>query len=321
MQRHIYITSYSKDGGIYHTVLENGKLAFSDRLSLEYPLYTIADGKDMYAALDTPFEDGSSGIVSFRINGDGSFDVKSLSAPQPTHGICACHLCRHNGKIYAANYSSGSAARLPDKLVAHSGKSVDADRQGSPHCHYINPSPDGRYLLVCDLGTDEIITYDKDLVRVASAKTPLGNGPRHLAFSPDGEYVYCACELSSTLSVFSYRDGFLTFESEVSTLPEGFDGVSYPAAIRYVNGRVYVSNRGHNSVSVFEAAGKSVSLVLNFDCGGNWPRDFDIFGEYLICTNERSDNVTVFRLKGDTFEQTDELNGVNSPLCVTQVII
>ena len=45
---------------------------------------------------------------------------------------------------------------------------------------------------------------DKDMNLKFSLKVPEGHGARHLAFSPDGQIMYCVNELQSTVSVFRY---------------------------------------------------------------------------------------------------------------------
>ncbi|MBQ0102335.1 MAG: lactonase family protein [Firmicutes bacterium] len=325
MTQHIYIASCAEDGGILHCVLEKGKLNVIDRTAVPFPMYMIIDGNRMHVLLRCPFEDNKdSGVVTYTIREDGSLDPGSAAVPESTQGVVGCHLSVLDGVIYAANYTSGSVIRMPDRLVKHEGHSVNPARQSAPHCHYINSSPDGKYLLVCDLGTDEIVTYGKEMNRVSSVSLPAGDGPRHLAFSPDGKFVYCACELSSTCAVFGYDDGVLTFLDDVTTLPADYSGETYPAAIRCRDGRVYVSNRGHDSVTVFgtKEGGAKLTALGTVSCGGSYPRDFDLFGEYLICTNERTNNVTVSRLTGDCETVlTDEIKDVTDALCVVGLTI
>lgn len=314
----IYIASCVKGGGIYHyTLSENNVLDFCEKTTLDEPMYMIIRNEKMYILLRQPDEKTNfSGELSIDIDGTGKLFAPSRIIS--TKGVVACHLEVSDDNIYAVNYVSGSVIKLPDTLVTHSGHGLHKVRQAAPHTHFVHVSPDGKYILVTDLGLDKIFVYDKDLKLVSEVSVPSGHGPRHLAFSSDGKIVYCVNELGSSVSIFSYSDGELKLQNTISALPKDFSGDNISAAIRIKDNYLYVSNRGHNSISVFEIK-DSYNIVLKecVDCGGNSPRDFNIIDDVLICTNEKSDNVTVFKLNNYIPEiiSESELN-IPSPLCV-----
>lgn len=314
----IYIASCVKGGGIYHyTLSENNVLDFCEKTTLDEPMYMIIRNEKMYIILRQPDEKTNfSGELSIDIDGTGKLFAPSRIIS--TKGVVACHLEVSDDNIYAVNYVSGSVIKLPDTLVTHSGHGLHKVRQAAPHTHFVHASPDGKYILVTDLGLDKIFVYDKDLKLVSEVSVPSGHGPRHLAFSDDGKIVYCVNELGSSVSIFSYSDGELKLQNTISALPKDFSGDNISAAIRIKDNYLYVSNRGHNSISVFEIK-DSYNIVLKecVDCGGNSPRDFNIIDDVLICTNEKSDNVTVFKLNNYIPEiiSESELN-IPSPLCV-----
>lgn len=314
----IYIASCVKGGGIYHyTLSENNVLDFCEKTTLDEPMYMIIRNEKMYILLRQPDEKTNfSGELSIDIDGTGKLFAPSRIIS--TKGVVACHLEVSDDNIYAVNYVSGSVIKLPDTLVTHSGHGLHKVRQAAPHTHFVHASPDGKYILVTDLGLDKIFVYNKDLKLVSEVSVPSGHGPRHLAFSSDGKIVYCVNELGSSVSIFSYSDGELKLQNTISALPKDFSGDNISAAIRIKDNYLYVSNRGHNSISVFEIK-DSYNIVLKecVDCGGNSPRDFNIIDDVLICTNEKSDNVTVFKLNNYIPEiiSESELN-IPSPLCV-----
>lgn len=314
----IYIASCVKGGGIYHyTLSENNVLDFCEKTTLDEPMYMIIRNEKMYILLRQPAEKTNfSGELSIDIDGTGKLFAPSRIIS--TKGVVACHLEVSDDNIYAVNYVSGSVIKLPDTLVTHSGHGLHKVRQAAPHTHFVHASPDGKYILVTDLGLDKIFVYDKDLKLVSEVSVPSGHGPRHLAFSSDGKIVYCVNELGSSVSILSYSDGKLNLKNTISALPKDFSGENISAAIRIKDNYLYVSNRGHNSISVFEIK-DSYNIVLKecVDCGGNSPRDFNIIDDVLICTNEKSDNVTVFKLNNYIPEiiSESELN-IPSPLCV-----
>lgn len=90
------------------------------------------------------------------------------------------------------------------------------------------------------------------------------------------------------------------------------------AAIRiFDDGKfLYVSLREENSIRSFDLSGKTPLEIQCVSCGGNGPRDFNIFGDFVVCCNEKSNNVTVFRITdGIIGEKTDEIY-IDAPLCV-----
>ena len=292
-EKHIYISSCCKDGGIYHAIFRSGRgINIVSKTPVDRPMYTVIERDRLYAILRSPFEDSEeSGIVSFDINKNG--ELCNQTELTSTQGIVACHLCVREQHVYATNYVSGSVIRLPYILVQHTGHGVHATRQEGPHTHYVTVTPDKAYICVTDLGTDTIVTYDKELNVIRKTDVQAGYGPRHLVFSEDGRYAFCVNELTSTVTMYSYHDGQFTYIDECSTLPETFTGENTAAAIRISNNHVYVSNRGHDSIAQFLITSNKLIRIDIFSCGGKSPRDFDIIDQYVVCTNEKDNSVTV----------------------------
>ncbi|MBP3361709.1 MAG: lactonase family protein [Clostridia bacterium] len=302
-----YVASCDAEGGIYRYSFENGTVQLREKIALDSPMYMAKSGERLYVLLRAPFEGSNeSGLVTVE-NG-------IVSEPETTHGVVACHLCIDKGRVYCVNYLSGNVVLMPDKIDVHSGSSIHPKRQTVPHTHYVNVSPDGKYILAVDLGTDTIYTYDKELNKIAEARVPAGHGARHLAFG--GDYVYCANELSSDISVFSYGDGRLTLVKNVPGLPADFAGENIMAAIRISGNCLFASNRGHDSIAVFRLNNGIPEIDGFYSCGGSSPRDFDIINNILICTNEASDNVTFYEVDGTRLTKLDAELKIKAPLCV-----
>lgn len=309
----IYVASCDTDGGICRfSVSESGELLPLEKTPLDRPMYMIESDGVMHVLQRETYPSGESGLVSFRIAEGGE-----LTAPSEvisTRGRVACHLCAVDGEIYAANYISGSVFRTPDKVIAHSGSGADKSRQASPHTHFVSPTPDGEYILVSDLGVDKIFVYTRELELISLVDIPSGHGPRHLALHPDGRHIFSANELASTVSLLEYESGRLKLIDTVSVLPEGYCGESTVAAIRAVGDRIFVSNRGHNSISQLSFDGESLRLEGRIPSHGGSPRDFIVKDDLLIVANELSDQVCIISA------DTGELLGcadVKSPVCVT----
>ena len=266
---------------------------------------------------------------------------------QASGGAAPCYVSLDGSGRYAlvANYGDGTVAALPiaadgrlepaTGVVRHEGSSVDPERQAGPHAHMIAPTPDGRLLLVTDLGTDRILVYrlDDDTGRLlpndrgpSSVEAAPGAGPRHFAFAPNGRRVYVINELASTLTAYDYdpRSGEMRARQPLSTLPDGFHGESTCAHVAVPpDGRfVYGSNRGHDSLAIFsvDPASGELTPVGHQPTGGKDPRNFaiDPTGYWLLAANQRSDTILTFRRDADagTLAATELVTRTGSPVAI-----
>lgn len=310
----IYIASCIPDGGIRHYIRDGEKYIYRDTRQCDRPMYMDLDGDRMHVLLRAPYpESDHSGAVTYMTASDGS--LSDCGEMIDTQGVVACHLCHAFGKIYFANYLSGSVASSDGEISVHKGFGQHPKRQEAPHTHFVSPDCDGKYLLVADLGLDTVFTYDEKLNIVSKVRTPDGHGARHLAYSEDGRNVFCVNELKSTVSVFRYYNGTLTLLDTVSALSVP-DYDSYAAAIRVHGELVYTSHRGADVISVMSWRDEKLRLLGNYPCGGKAPRDFLIVEDHILCANMESDNVTVLRIKGERLELTDIVLRMPSPLCI-----
>ncbi|UZK65355.1 lactonase family protein [Sphingomonas sp. M1-B02] len=241
----------------------------------------------------------------------------------PTQGALPCYvaLSADEAWLAVANYGSGSMAlfRLdsesglpgdPVALRTNQGHGPVADRQEGPHAHCVIFSPDGRWLYQTDLGTDQVLAFAfdgahglADAPRVAFAAAA-GSGPRHLVFHPHRPIAFLVSELASTLTMFDVGEGALSARQSVSTLPSGFGGKSLGGhiGINAAGDRIYVTNRGHDSIATFalDAAGR-VSLLEHIPSEGASPRFFLLLDERrrMLVANEEGNSVTVFEIEPD----------------------
>jgi 6-phosphogluconolactonase len=328
--------------GIYRTILdtETGKLT--------EPVLAAEIGNPGFVALNAERTrlyslcnvDGGS-VASFTIGADHSL---TLLNTQSTGDGSASHLSldRTGRLLFSAQYGSGSITVYPvsedgrigerTQVVKHSGSGPDKDRQEGPHPHFAGASPDNRFLLVPDLGADQVVIYRIDhetatLTAHGAAALAPGSGPRHLKFSDDGSKVYLVNELSMTVTVFEYdaEGGTMTPLQTIATLPEAMWKVPNKAAeIRiHPTGRfVYASNRGHDSITVFsvDEAGGLLTYVEREAIRGAYPRNFNIdpTGKWLVAAGRASNTLSVFSIDGETgmlYFTTDVLN-VPDPICV-----
>lgn len=258
-------------------------------------------------------------------------------------GPCHVSVDRTGKWVAAANYGGGSVAVFPIRadgslgdavcVQQHQGSSVNPKRQEGPHAHGVTFDPANRFLLVPDLGLDRILIYqfDAGTGQLTPNRTPFaavdaGAGPRHLAFLRNGRFAYAVNELENTVTGFRYnarRGGLEEFQT-LGTLPEGYAGESATAEIEvHPGGRyLYVSNRGHDSVTTFavEPGSGQLRWVGATATGGRIPRHFaiDPTGGWCWVANQGSDNVVLYQVDASQGVLTRAKSAltVGSPVCI-----
>jgi len=328
----VFVTAFApgERGGIHAYLFnaEDGSLKALRRTEgAENPFFLALspDRKYLYANHAKQFggKDNEQ-VAAYEIVGRTG-ELKPLNR-QSAEGTAACYVdVDKTGKaVLVANYSSGSVAALPIKadgslgepgsLIRHRGSSVDPRRQKEPHAHCIVVSPDNRYTLAADLGTDQIFCYRLDPARALLtpsqppfARSPAGAGPRHLTFHPGGKRVYAINELQNSVSVFDYDadTGALAEKQTISTLPAGFAGTSHCADVKVTpDGRyLYGTNRGHDSIAGYKVGEDGrLALIAIEPSRGKGPQNLAITadGRWLLCANMPGNNVAVFRIDPKT---------------------
>jgi len=285
------------------------------------------------------------GVTAFSIELPSGKLTKINQVSSVTGGPCHINLDSTGKMAIVANYGGGSTASYqvkddgaldgPASHHQHTGSSVNPSRQKEPHAHSVNISPDNRFAFVCDLGTDKVNIYaiDPKSGRMtphepAFAKVPAGSGPRHLALHPNGKFVFVNNEITLTETVFAYNaeKGTLTEVETVSTIPEADrsqSGLSTAETRVHPNGKfVYVSNRGHDTIAVFECdptTGK-LKLIQNANVEGKTPRNFNLdpSGKWCIAAHQGSNSIALFKVDAETGKLTftGTKHEVGGPCCV-----
>ena len=295
-----WVASCVPEGGAYHYRLyEDETVEEVQMIPMPSPMFLEWQGDRLCAILRAPFADSKE-------SGVATYDPKTgerLTEILSTKGEVACHFAVDGDDIYCANYISGSVFKAPDGLDVHTGHGINPVRQTSPHVHSTFFSPDKKYVLSCDLGLDTVFVYDRDLNLVSTARVPDGAGARHTVFSKDGKFVYCINEMSATISVFSYKEGTLTYLHDVDAKPQGFLEQGKGSAIRLsLDGkRLYVTERGSETIALFAVDGANLTLLSHFDSHGAEPRDFMLIADerYAVCTNQFSDQFALYRVESN----------------------
>ena len=329
----IYVADYDPQTGTIHSL--------RDAAVAENPSFLALDANDARLYSVAELGDGAGAVAAWSIDQDSG--VLTAISKQPTRGSAPCHLVvdaagRH---VLAACYGSGTVCVMPirddggvgelTQVVAHEGASVNPERQEAAHAHSVNLDPDGRFVFVCDLGMDRTVVYGYDsmtgrLEANSEFVAHPGAGPRHFAMHPNGRFAYVINELDSTVTacVYEGETGVLSETGTVTSLPEDFNGENTCADLHVSpDGRfVYGSNRGHDSIAVFEVDPGTGAIAAqgHQSTGGATPRNFALApeGRYLFAANQDSHSIVGFECDPESgaLTPTDQVIDVPSPGCI-----
>ena len=318
--------------------------AMHPRLPVMYSVNSVVDGK--------------GGVSSFRLDAAGGKLTLLNKVSSHGDGPCYVSVTRDGRTAFVANYQGGSFAAYQ---IDGAGALVDAgafdcrqqpacgplgpvhDRQDAPHLHCAVLSPHNDFVLVCDLADDAIEIFQivgmrhfQSIPTRVSART--GSGPRHLAFHPNGRWVYCIHELDATVDLYDWRVGegkpelTLREASVVSTLAPGISLIGNTGCEIFVSddGRfVYTCSRGVDEILVYRVGQQGLlTAQQRVSCRGKVPRyiALDPSRKWLVSCNQGAGpnpvgNVTVFANDAATgrLNETPKTFAAETPMFVEWV--
>jgi 6-phosphogluconolactonase (cycloisomerase 2 family) len=310
------------------------------------------DGTRLYSANEVSSPETGAGSVSAYAVDRPTAQLTLINSVS-SEGAGPAHVSIHPAGKHAlvANYGGGSVAVLPIGADGRLGSASDVKRHqgvvgpakassappGSfaisghdrPHAHMIEADPSGRFVLAADLALDQLLVWRFDAAggRLTpndplTVSLPPGDGPRHFAFHPKGQWLYSLQEEASTVVTFDYdaANGRLRAKQTLSTLPRGFAGTNFTSEIAVSPDArfVYVANRLHDSIAWFSiGADGTLTWVDEEWTRGDYPRSFTIdpSGRFLFSCNQRSDAIASFRIdqKSGALTFTGQYTPVGSP--------
>ena len=260
---------------------------------------------------------GEPGVSHYRLE-NGQAELKQHLPVFPGNG-CYISYDEDNNNLYLSDYHHGKVAvvtldengmmSLTD-IVTHEG-SGPHENQDQAHAHFIKKAPTTDYIYSCDLGTDEVHTYqltnDNTLEEVAVLHAAPGTGPRHLAFHPSLPIAYLVGELDYSVTVLQLNeDGTITAGNSQITIPTDYKEFNSSSAIRLTKDarHLYVSNRGHNSISSYRISNDGLTLypIETVATHADFPRDFNFSQDetFILVGHQKENKVTLFQRNKET---------------------
>ncbi|MDR1437095.1 MAG: lactonase family protein [Candidatus Symbiothrix sp.] len=310
----------------------------SDTKGILNPSYIAVspDEKTVYSVNETR----GGAVCSFRF--DKTTGALDFLNTQPATGADPCYISlnREQTFLVTANYSGGSLSVFPlnrdgsiRALTQYWDMNEPETESPASHIHTAVFSPDEKRLLVTDLGKDKIYSFKTGfrangtfLVRDTEASGVLeaGSGPRHLAFHPNGKYLYSINEPAGTVTVFRYRKGNLSPVQTVASDTTAGTGGKGSADIHISpDGKfLYSSNRlKADGIAIFSIHPRNGRLTpAGYQPTGIHPRNFILTpdGGFLLCANRNSNQIQIFERDRETglLRDTGKTIAVNQPACL-----
>ena len=333
-----YATPEEEGIKVYAWDNEKGEALYVSGLKgISNPSYQVvsADGNRVYSVGEDEGETSTAHFLSF----DKTNGKLTLMNTQLTNGGAPCYinLSPDEDWVITANYMGGSISVLPldasgrlsenVSTFAFTGEGENKIRQGQPHLHCVEFTPDGKFLLANDLGTDKIhvfpLTPQGKLDEMGTFDVELepGSGPRHLCFSKDGRFAYLINEISGKVTTLIYNEGTLQpiHDIEADTVnAQGSADIHLSPDGKFL----YASNRlKADGIAVFSVNQETGLLTkAGYQLTGIHPRNFIITpdGRFLLVACRDSNLVQIFRRDEKTglLVDTGKTIETSKPVCL-----
>lgn len=318
-----YIGSYSYTGSakgitICDVDVEKGLLHKRTEVEVNNSSYLVAsrNQKTLYSIAD-------EGVVSFRILENGAL---SRLNTRNIRGMRGCHLAvdLKDEYLMVSGYHDGKATLLKLEEDGSVGPIVDgvydkgigsvAERTFRPHVSCARMTDDQKYILVADLGIDQVKVFrfdktDGRMRQIDTIRCELESAPRHFRFSPDRKFLYLMYEVKNVVEVYTFREGNIrndiSFEKiqTISTHKEKDNNKLIAACqMRFSPDKeakhLFVSNADINMITIYDRDVETGLLTMkgSLPVSGVYPKDFCIFPDerHIAVANHESGSVTFF---------------------------
>ena len=312
---YVYTSGYDPKITIFTLDLTSGTLTAkgSQDTGVSSPSYLAfsRDKRFLYAANEA--SGANSKVLAYKIaSADGALQKINEGA---TGGDGAPHLAvTPDGKwVLVAHYTSGHVSTLA--VDANGGviaPPTDVERPANNTSHQVVTDSTGANVFVPNVNANTVFQFKLDAASgmlMANGQVggyPASAGPRHLALHPTKNWAYTMNETAVTVTSLVYDPGagILSSPQTIDSLPAGTakTGTGAHVAVHPAGQFVYTSNRGHNSISIFEidAATGRLTMRGNETASGaiKTPRDFtvDPSGKFLLLANQDTASLMVFEI-------------------------
>ena len=319
-----YVGSYtyvgkSKGITIYDVDVESGTMSFKaeQRCNNSSFLAFSHSGKYLYSIID-------EGVVSYEILEDGLLREMNRAGIRGMRG-CFIDIDPEDRYLFVAGYHDGKVTVLrlnEDGTVGeitsgifHKGLGTSI-KSGRPRVNCVKLTPDCKYLLAADGGTDHVKVYSFEyrtgmINQIDILRCELGSGPKRIGFSDDGKFMYVVFEGTNTIGVYEYLTGDQKMGRQrpefklLQKLPTvDKKDISISSAITFMfspdQKHIFVSNEGDNSICFYDRDSETGLLEKRrvSPISGEFPKGICVFpdGKHILSCNNKSGTLTFFKI-------------------------
>lgn len=290
---------------------KSGELTLRQTIQLEgqpAPMCVSPDQRVLYVA-----QRKAEKVSAFAISpNDGALKLIAQTALPGQGGACYLSTDRSGKFLFSAYYFEGKVAvhRLKGDGSVAEGAVQSITTEKNAHC--ILPDYGNRLVLVPHTGPNAVYQFlldaktgklrpSKPAKHVPEKKL----SPRHLAYHPNKRFVYHVNEGSSSITACQLKGDAIHPIHTLSTLPKDFRGSNTCADVEvHPSGKfLYCSNRGHDSIAMFEINPKTGRLTaIGQEPTEEVPRSFNVdpTGKFLAAAGLRANKLTVYRIDQST---------------------
>lgn len=338
-----YTNAGNSEGIYYYQFNKDGSASFINKQKATEPSFLVTSTNQRFVYAVNESGNGKGAVNAYQFN-QSTGDLTLLNSVL-SGGDHPCHIStdRNNRFVFVSNYSGGNLSAIAIKAdaslsiekqtIQHTGSSANKSRQEKAHVHSAFLSPDEKYLVVQDLGTDKISVYAVDLNNQSNplSENPVsvfncnpGDGPRHISFNPTKPFVYAVQELTGSVTVLSFKNGTLSKLQQIDMFEKPSNKKSGAADIHLSpDGKfLYASNRAdYNDLAIYKVGTNGLlTWVGSQSTLGLAPRNFaiDPTGNFLLAANQNSNEIVVFKRNKKTGLLNDTGNriAVGRPVCI-----
>lgn len=303
-EQNIFIGNTSANG-IYHYKFKNGKIYKKYMTSdFERCTYLVNDNQYLYGVIEIAGtkEENYGYIVAYKKENEKLINIDK----KPSYGKGPCHIeiDKENNMLFISNYIDGCLSIIKKEYNGTLGKKIysNINNDKMSHLHCVKKIMNKSFFISVDLGANLIIAYEikeEEIIEVSRLKLNSETDPRHIVIGKD--LIYVVTERSCELYILKFQNRRLKLIDVVSILPdntiknEDYTGCAIKLSKNLKN--IYVSVRGHNSISVFKVQKENVKMIQNIYCGGDVPRDLELdkTNKYLFSANQNSSDISIFK--------------------------